>query len=166
MNISDLVLVAGALGKAAAAPAIWSRDLEMPPTRADVQQWLREARQANLTDATYQRGILMLEQLLDALIPKETVLLRNYPNPFNPETWIPYQLATPAEVMVSIYAVDGRLIRTLELGNQSVGTYQNRSRAAYWNGKNELGELVSSGVYFYTFTAGDFTATRKMLIVK
>ena len=166
VNIADLVLVAGALGNAAAAPAIWSRDLEIPPTRTDVQQWLHEARHANLTDATYQRGILMLEQLLASLIPKETILLPNYPNPFNPETWIPYQLATPAEVIVSIYAVNGRLIRTLDLGNQSVGIYESRNRAVYWNGKNELGEPVASGVYFYTLTAGNFTATRKMLIQK
>ena len=166
VNIADLVLVASALGKAAAAPAIWRRDLEIPPTRADVQQWLREAQQVHLTDATYQRGILMLEQLLAFLTPKETALLPNYPNPFNPETWIPYQLVEPTDVNISIYAVDGKLVRMLDLGHQSVGIYESRSRAAYWDGKNALGEPVASGVYFYTLTAGDFTATRKMLIRK
>jgi hypothetical protein len=98
--------------------------------------------------------------------PTEIALLPNYPNPFNPETWIPYQLAKPTEVVMSIYAADGRLIRTLELGHQSVGIYESRSRAAYWDGRNEFGEPVASGVYFYTLTAGDFTATRKMLIRK
>ena len=99
-------------------------------------------------------------------LPKETVLLSNYPNPFNPETWIPYQLAKPAKVTVSIYATDGTLVRTLALGYQPAGVYHDKSRAAYWDGKNELGESVASGVYFYTLTAGDFTATRKMLIIR
>ncbi len=93
-------------------------------------------------------------------------LLVNFPNPFNPETWIPYQLAKPAEVTITIYAVDGQVVRTLALGHQPAGMYQSRSRAAYWDGRNAFGEPVASGVYFYTFTAGDFTATRKMLIRK
>ncbi len=97
---------------------------------------------------------------------QETALLPNYPNPFNPETWIPYKLSKPAEVIVTIYASDGQLIRTLVLGHRSMGTYQSKSRAAYWDGKNESGEKVASGVYFYTLTAGDFSATRKMLILK
>ena len=99
-------------------------------------------------------------------IPEETSLLPNYPNPFNPETWIPYQLAEPAEVTLSIYAADGRLVRTLALGHQRVGVYQSQSRAAYWDGKNELGESVASGVYFCTLSAGNFSATQKMLIRK
>ena len=98
--------------------------------------------------------------------PNETVLLANYPNPFNPETWIPYQLAASGNVTLTIYAIDGRVVRTLALGHQPSGMYQDRSRAAYWDGKNEVGESVASGAYFYTLTAGDFTATRKMLIRK
>ena len=90
----------------------------------------------------------------------------NYPNPFNPETWIPYQLAQVSEVQIHIYAASGILVRTLDLGHQAAGIYMDRSRAAYWNGRNESGEPVASGVYFYTLTAGDFTATRKMLIAK
>ena len=97
---------------------------------------------------------------------EENALLANYPNPFNPETWIPYQLSEPAEVTVSIYSVNGSLIRTLALGYQSAGLYRSRSRAAYWDGRNAFGERVASGLYFYTLTAGDFTATRKMLIRK
>ena len=98
--------------------------------------------------------------------PAETVLSPNYPNPFNPETWIPYQLARPADVSISIYAANGQLVRTLSLGYQPVGIYESRSRAAYWDGRNTVGESVASGVYFYTLTAGDFTATRKLLIRK
>lgn len=103
---------------------------------------------------------------LSKAIPKKTVLLSNYPNPFNPETWIPYKLSKPAEVTVSIYAADGRLIRKLALGHQPAGVYQSKGRAAYWDGRNAQGEPVASGVYFYTLKAGDFTATRKMLIQK
>ena len=99
-------------------------------------------------------------------VPQQTQLLANYPNPFNPETWIPYQLAKPVDVTLTIYAVNGQLIRTLALGHQPAGNYQRQSRAAYWDGKNELGERVASGVYFYTLTAGDFTATRKSLVRK
>ena len=104
--------------------------------------------------------------VLSEAAPKETGLLTNYPNPFNPETWIPYQLAKPAEVTVTIYAADGKLVRTLALGHQPAGVYQIKSRAAYWDGRNEVGEPVASGVYFYTLKAGDFSGTRKMLIRK
>ena len=166
VNIVDLVKVAGALGDGAAAPSVWNLDLEGTFTREQVQQWLSEARQFNLTDTTAQRGILYLEQLLAALTPKETALLPNYPNPFNPETWIPYQLAEAAEITLTIYAVDGTMVRTLALGHQAVGIYESRSHAAYWDGRNDVGESVASGLYFYTLTAGECTATRKMLIRK
>ena len=97
---------------------------------------------------------------------QENALLANFPNPFNPETWIPYQLEKPTEVTITIYAVNGQVVRTLALGHQAAGVYQTRSRAAYWDGKNAFGEPVASGLYFYTITAGDFSATRKMLIRK
>ena len=166
VNIVDLVLVAGALGKTAAAPSLLHPDALEMLTSADVRLWLTQAQQLGFTDTTSQRGILFLEQLLTALIPKEMVLLPNFPNPFNPETWIPYQLAEPAEVTLHIYGVDGRWIQTLALGHQPAGIYQSRSRAAYWDGRNEIGESVASGLYFYTLTADDFTATRKMVILK
>ena len=174
VNIQDLVLVAGALGTSAAAPSLHSQSLEML-TATDVKQWLSAAQQLDLTDTTSQRGILFLQQLLTALTPKETALLPNYPNPFNPETWIPYHLAKDANVTLHIYAVNGQLVRTLSLGHQPAGMYQSRSSAAYWDGRNAFGESVASGVYFYTLstestrdsvTAGDFSATRKMLIRK
>ena len=99
-------------------------------------------------------------------IPEQTALLSNYPNPFNPETWIPYQLAKPADVRLTIYDINGRIVRILALGHQRAGMYHGRSRAAYWDGRNAVGEPVASGVYFYTLKAGDFSATRKMLIRK
>ena len=165
VNILDLVLVAGAFGNAAAAPSIDPRAITML-TATDVGRWLAQAQTLVLTDATSQRGVLFLEQLLAALTPKETALLPNYPNPFNPETWIPYGLANDTHVQISIYDISGELVRQLDLGHQRAGHYTERSRAAYWDGRNGIGEHVASGVYFYTLTAGDFTATRKMLIGK
>ena len=165
VDIRDLVKVAGALGNAVAAPSLHPQFFEML-TAANVKQWLSQAQQFDLTDATSQQGILLLQQLLTALTPRETALLPNFPNPFNPETWMPYQLTKPAEVTITIYAVDGHIVRRLVLGHQPAGIYQTRSRAAYWDGRNEFGEAVASGVYFYTLTTDDFTATRKMLIRK
>ena len=161
VNDADVELVLAALEGAPAAPS-----LDAQWTAASLQRWIAEAKQQNRTDATFQRGIAVLERWLATLLPKETILLANYPNPFNPETWIPYQLSKPGDVILHIYSVNGALIRTLGLGHQSAGTYHSKSRAAYWDGRNELGEHVASGIYFYTLSAGDFTATRKMLIQK
>ena len=152
VDIIDLILVAGAFGNTADAPAIYADAQESLPA-SNVQQWLSEARNVNLDDPAFQRGIQVLEQLLIASSPQETVLLPNYPNPFNPETWIPYQLAASASVTISIYAPDSKLVRTLTMGNQQAGHYHNRSQAAYWDGKNDVGESVASGVYFYAISS-------------
>lgn len=175
VDIVDLVLVAGMMNAVIGAPSAFRSEVL---SAADVRKWLREAVDATdnhntsvATDPTFQRGVLVLEQLLSALtfnlwIPTETVLLPNYPNPFNPETWIPYHLAESAAITITICAANGNAVRTLALGHQSAGLYQHRSRAAYWDGRNELGEPVASGIYFYTLTVGNFTSTRKMLIRK
>lgn len=98
--------------------------------------------------------------------PIENALFANYPNPFNPETWIPYSLKNASDTRIIIYNVRGNIVRQLNLGHQPAGYYTSRSRAAYWDGKNVLGEPVASGIYFYTITTNDYTATRKMLIMK
>ncbi len=166
IDAADLLLIAAAIEQGNAAPSLHSEAIVNLFTAAEVHEWLQLARQQNLTGLIYQRGFLVLEQLLAILTPTETVLLPNYPNPFNPETWIPYHLSASANVTVRIYAADGRLVRTLVLGHQAAGIYESRSRAAYWDGRNQLGESVASGVYFYTLTAEDFAATRKLLIRK
>ena len=165
INIADILLVAAALENVNGAPSRYPQSIDLL-TAAEVQQWLNETAQVNSKIPAFYKGIAVLEQLLVTLTPKKTMLLSNYPNPFNPETWIPYQLANSADVTLHIYSADGHLVRTLVLGNQSPGIYQKRSRAAYWDGKNELGEPVASGIYFYTLTAGKFTATRRMVIRK
>ena len=165
INIQDLILVAQHLGEStnAAAPSLVASG-ELDP--AMVQAWIAQAQIENDGSAAFQQGLANLQQLLAVLIPEETALLTNYPNPFNPETWIPYQLSEPTEVTVTIYTVNGKLVRQLALGHKFAGIYESRTRAAYWDGKNSVGESVASGVYFYTLTAGDFTATRKMFIRK
>ncbi|MDE0469894.1 MAG: VWA domain-containing protein [Candidatus Poribacteria bacterium] len=166
VDVDDLVLVLAAIEAAAGgAPSFQTQVLRLF-TAEEVQQWLAEARLSRNTSPTYLRGIAVLEQILALLAPQETLLLANYPNPFNPETWIPYRLAKPAEVTLTIYAVNGQVVRTLALGHQAAGFYESRSRAAYWDGRNAQGESVASGVYFYTLSTGDFTATRKLLVRK
>ena len=166
VNILDLVVVAQHLGEStgAAAPSRLVRDSKLDPLI--IQAWIAQAHAENDGSLAFQQGIANLQRLLALIIPKETSLLANYPNPFNPETWIPYQLAQDSEVALTIYAADGRIVRTLALGQQSAGMYHSKNRAAYWDGRNAVGEPVASGVYFYTLTAGEFTATRKMLIRK
>ena len=165
VNVQDLILVAGALGQAQAAPSLHSAALETF-TAADIREWLTQAHGLDLTNPKLQSGIRFLEQLLLVLVPKETALLPNYPNPFNPETWIPYRLAEDADVTLTIYAIDGQVVRRLALGHQPRCIKPVKSRASYWDGRNAFGEPVASGIYFYTLTAGDFIATRKMLILK
>ncbi len=119
-----------------------------------------------VTAEDVKRSLIQLPELVTYEIPAETVLLYNYPNPFNPETWIPYRLAEDAFVTLTIYDQAGRVVRTLDVGHQVAAVYESRSKAVYWDGRNEVGETVASGVYFYHLSAGDFSATRKMVILK
>ena len=165
VDILDLVLVAGAFEMAHAAPSITSETFAML-TAAEVEDWIAQARKMALTDPVHLRGIGVLEQLVAALSPAKTVLLPNYPNPFNPETWIPYELATDSDVRIAIFDVHGAIVRRLHLGHQRAGYYAEKDRAVYWDGRNGFGERVASGLYFYTLTTSGFSATRKMLIGK
>ena len=173
VNILDLVLVANTFANIPAAPTLKSQTFARL-TATEVEGWLTQAQQIALTDPAHLRGIAMLEQLLAALTPKENVLLPNYPNPFNPETWIPYHLAHDADVTLTIYDIEGMVVRRLDLGYQPAGYYTDRSKAAHWDGCNESGEAVASGVYFYqlrvsssrSIGAGDYSATRRMVILK
>ena len=158
-QVFNAVLDAEAAEAAAGAPALTH-------TAKTLQHYLQQTK-ARGVGANFQRGLAVLEELLEPfLIPDASSLLHNYPNPFNPETWFPYQLASASDVTFAIYSVNGTLVRTLSLGYQDAGVYRSKSRAAYWDGRNALGESVASGVYFYTLTAGEFIATGKMLIRK
>ena len=122
--------------------------------------------QYTVTVEDVKQGWIQLPALVAYEIPTETELLANYPNPFNPETWIPYRLAEDADVKLTIYDGKGRVVRAIDVGHRIAAVYESRSKAIYWDGRNAVGEQVASGVYFYSLTAGDYSATRKMLVLK
>ena len=165
IDIVDLVAIAQYLGKSTTSKAP-SAEYVPDLNSTMIQKWIDMAREVDDGSLTFHEGITTLELLLAALVPDETVLLANYPNPFNPETWIPYRLAEDAFVTLTIYDGSGQVIRTFDVGHRSAAVYESQSKAIYWDGRNNLGETVASGVYFYTLTAGDYSATRKMLILK
>ena len=161
VDILDLVQVANDIGdRLAVAPAIHS------PATEQVQNWLARVKAVDDGSPDFHRAIHVLETLLQTVRPEMTALLPNYPNPFNPETWIPYQLANASDVQITIYDTKGAIVRTLGLGHQTAGYYTNRSRAAYWDGRNGLGENVASGVYFYQLQTDEMSTMRKMVILK
>ena len=133
---------------------------------ATIQEWIDMAHALDDGSLAFQDGIAHLKRFLEAMRPDETELLPNYPNPFNPETWIPYHLAHAADVTLTIYDTKGLMVRQLDLGHQPAGYYTDKTQAAYWDGRNQFGEQVASGVYFYQLQADDFSATRKLVILK
>ena len=166
VDLTDLLLVSAHLG-VSSGPNAPPADFNIRPEHYDiVEKWLTEARLADDGSDVFRRGIANLEHLINTALPTETALLPNYPNPFNPETWIPYHLARASDVKITIYDTRGTLVRRLELGHQPAGYYTNRSRAAYWDGRNSLGERVASGIYFYQLQANNVSSSRKMLILK
>ncbi|RKU20937.1 hypothetical protein C6500_07300, partial [Candidatus Poribacteria bacterium] len=122
--------------------------------------------QRTVTTSDIRNAFLSLQLNVGDVRPQDTLLAQNFPNPFNPETWIPYQLSESTQVRIDIYNVSGHLVRSLDLGWQPIGSYMTPSSAAYWDGKNAVGERVASGIYFYTLQTSDFTATRRMVILK
>ena len=175
VDIIDLILVASHLGQGSNQTAP-STPTPLHPRHAPIiHTWLTEARLTDNGSHVFRRGMANLENLLNNFIPEKTTLLPNYPNPFNPETWIPYDLAEDAEVRIYIYNLKGESIRELSIGFQTAGTYRTPTRAAHWDGRNAMGETVASGTYFYTLTARyhnsnriltRFRNTRRMVIVK
>ena len=122
--------------------------------------------QRTVTTSDIRNAFLSLQLNVGDVQPQDTLLAQNFPNPFNPETWIPYQLSKATEVKIDIYDISGHLVRSLNLGWQPLGAYMMPSSAAYWDGKNAVGERVASGIYFYTLQTSDFAATRRMVILK
>ena len=164
VNVADLLLVIENLNDPVNAAAPSSKNTTTSLDQVMLTRYLNTLHAENDGSHKYQQAITFLQSLLAVTRPDKTQLLANYPNPFNPETWIPYQLSEPAEVTLTIYTVNGHVVRKLVLGHQPAGMYHSKSLAAYWDGRNEQGERVASGVYLYTLSTGDFTATRKMLI--
>ena len=166
VDVTDLILVIANLDADVAAPTI---DIDVKALDVDfdrVQEQVEVLLASGDRSIAAQRALLYLQHLLASARPDETVLLANYPNPFNPETWIPYHLAESTDVRVNIYDAQGTLVRVLPLGHQTAGYYTSRSRAAYWDGRNALGERVASGIYFYQLQTDEMSPLRKMVILK
>ena len=175
VDIVDLLLVAAHFGESESTTAPQKSAFLLPKHVDHIEKWLTEAHLTDDGSNVFRQGIANLEALLNSAIPQKSALLPNYPNPFNPETWIPYDLAEDADVHIHIYNLKGESVRHLNIGFQSAGTYRPQSRAAYWDGRNSVGESVASGAYLYTLTAqyrnrnlseNQFRATRRMVIVK
>ena len=170
---ADLTLVTTNLeGGVGGAPSIGDTLSLLDPAtlrtldRATLETYLNRLRLESDGSLKYRNAIALLESLLAELRPTQTRLLANYPNPFNPETWLPYELAVDSTVELFIYDARGVLVRHLELGHQPAGYYIAKSRAVYWDGRNSAGERVSSGIYFYQLRAGSISQLRKMVILK
>ena len=164
VNIADMIYVIQRFGTTPRAPSTMTVPEGL--TTAMVREWIDMAHTADDGSQMFRRGIAVFNLLLEMIPPKETVLLANYPNPFNPETWIPYHLSNDADVTLTIYDTQGAVVRQFDLGHQSAGYYTDRGQAIYWDGRNSAGETVSTGVYFYHLDTGDYSQTRKMLILK
>ena len=164
VNIFDLVIVAGNFGKSlvAAAPSMIAK-IELTTEQKHHIASAIDQLESN-SNRSYEEEMVL--GILPERLPTQNQLLANYPNPFNPETWIPFQLAEDATVTAKIYDVTGKQIRMIELGYIPAGNYVESNRAIYWDGRTEDGEQVSSGAYFYQIDAGDYTETRKMVILK
>ena len=166
VNFDDLLLVFDNRDDAAAPPVIDVDLMAMDLNFDRIQEEIEMLLASGDTSLVGQRVLMYLQHLLASARPDATVLLANYPNPFNPETWIPYHLATSTDVRINIYNAQGILVCALTLGHQSAGYYTRRSRAAYWDGQNALGERVASGIYFYQLQADEISPLRKMVILK
>ena len=166
VDIIDLLIVATHYGESTntGAPTTKTKILEKHLSFLD--KWLNVARLADDGSNVFKQGIGTLERLLNFVIPDETKLLPNFPNPFNPDTWIPYDLAQDTDVNIQIFNLKGESIRELSLGFQTSGTYKSQAQAAYWDGRNSEGELVASGVYFYMLGTNQVKVTRQMVIKK
>ena len=167
VDINDIVAVTANRSAGAAGAPTLIGNIKLSAIQID-----RLQEQIELLIATGDRSpaamktLIYLQQLIALARPEKTQLFANYPNPFNPETWMPYELATDTNVRITIYNPQGVVIRTLQLGQQSAGYYTDRERAAYWDGKNALGEQVASGIYFYQLETDAMSSLRKMVILK
>ncbi len=166
VNIIDLLIVAAHIGDSAISSGpsmqseITSEHLKI------IDRWLTDARQLDQINNTLRKGIEVLETFANTVHPIKTDLLPNFPNPFNPETWIPYDLAQDTNVNIIIYNLKGEIIRKLNLGFRSAGKYRNKALAAHWDGRNSNGDFVASGMYFYSLHTQQENVTRKMVVMK
>ncbi len=166
VNIIDLLIVAAHIGESTNTSAPNKSTLLSQDHIVQIDKWLSEAYQADDGSEVFKYGIANLEALMKNIIPEKTVLLPNYPNPFNPETWIPYDLGQDTNVNINIYNMQGETIKEIHIGFQKAGTYRTKSQAVFWDGRNTNGEPVSSGVYYYSLNDGNTKTIRQMVLLK
>ena len=167
VNIFDLVIVAGNFGKSLTPAPSMITKIELTTKQKHHIVSAIDRLESNSNRSSREEMVLgVLRAILPERLPNQTQLLANYPNPFNPETWIPFELSRDSQIAIRIYDLQGQLIRQLELGMVTAGRYIRADQAAYWDGKTETGEAVASGTYFYQLQAGDYLETKKMVILK
>ena len=168
VNIFDLVMVAGNFGQSTvtAGPQLVEQLQLNTEQKRQIGQAVDQLQALTQPSEQEETVLDLLLAILPQRLPTENRLLANYPNPFNPETWIPFELGQDVKVEISIYQADGRIIRQLDLGYKWAGRYHHQEKAAYWDGRTELGEKASSGLYFYQIQAGTYSQTRSMIILK
>ena len=169
MDLFDLVQVAGNFGKSnvAAAPTVLSNQLAFTTQqKLSIQSAIVELEDMPVRSEAEELVLSLLQAILPERLPEQTQLLPNYPNPFNPETWIPFELSQDSKVSVTVYDVVGTPVRSISIGYLQAGSYVSQSRAIYWDGKTDTGERVASGTYFYTLKTADYVSTQKMIILK
>ena len=168
VNIFDLVMVAGNFGQSTvgASPQLAEQLKLNTQQKRQIGQAIDQLQALTQPSEQEETVLDLLLAILPQRLPTENRLLANYPNPFNPETWIPFELGQDVKVEISIYQADGRIIRQLDLGYKWDGRYHHQEKAAYWDGRTELGEKASSGLYFYQIQAGTYSQTRSMIILK
>ena len=162
------MIVAGNFGKSlvAAAPAMTAKIELTTEQKRHIASAIDKLESKENRSSAEEIALNVLKSILPERLPTQTQLLANYPNPFNPETWIPFQLAQDSTVTAKIYDVTGKQIRMIQLGYVQAWNYVESSKAIYWDGRTDIGEHVSSGTYFYQIEAGDYMETRKMVILK
>ena len=162
-----VVIVAGNFGKSlVAAPAMTAKIELTTDQKHHIASAIDHLESNSNRSGAEEMALNVLKSILPERLPTSTQLLVNYPNPFNPETWIPFELSQDRAVTISIYDVHSQRIRSLQLGQLTAGRYVTADQAAYWGGKTQEGEAVASGTYFYQLQAGDYTQTRKIVILK
>ena len=167
VNIFDLVIAAGNFGNSsAAAPSVVSKVKLTTEQKHHIASAIDQLESNANRSSAEEIALNVLKAILPERLPTQTQLLANYPNPFNPETWIPFQLAQDSTITAKIYDLTGKQIKMIELGHIPAGSYVESSKAIYWDGKTDTGAHVSSGPYFYQIQAGAYTETRKMVILR
>ena len=166
VDIFDLIVVAQHFGESTSAAGPTAVQVLDARYALMLHRWLIEVQAVDDGSQAFRHSIAVLEDLLNRIAPERSSLLPNYPNPFNPETWMPYQLSEPGKVIIEIYTIVGQLVRTLDIGQRGPGSYVTQKQAAYWAGRNNAGEKVSSGIYFYFMRTDNSTTMRKLTVSK